>query len=195
MRNVVAACLTGYLGLMASAPAAAATITVAEATWIVEGDTCFVDTPEDCLSVFSLQYLWIDPANAAAPPTDLRGDIAAGASAPLPAIGSFGPVDAATPIDAFSLPGLFDLAEVTLFFTLSAPVTLGPQLLVGDLFDANGAPDLLGRFAIFEFEVDDPPNSVPEPGPLVLLLLALPLLWALRRRAAPAFVRRRSSLR
>ena len=161
--------LTFVAILAPAAPARAALITidVAEFRWTVEGAFCDEANPQDCLSSFSLTYLWSGPA-----PSPIVSGKAEADSAP---VGDFFPLDPSLTFDQLLYSGVPATAEGSISFFFGGPRTLTSPLLSSSLglFEAGGTPSLTGQSHLFQFEFDDAPTAVPEPGSLALLTLGL----------------------
>ena len=169
-------CLAAMVILVASANVASAdpiTVDVAEFRWNVFGDTCdpLVPTSDDCLSQFTLTYLWNGPA----PEPVVSGELALDGSF----FGSFVDLDSSFPVDQFNVAGVPTTAQASISFLFGS--TLVPMSVVLAPSSALFTPE--GAFHLFTFEYDDGVQSVPEPSTLALASLGLLAAWRTRRRA------------
>lgn len=157
------------LAFASTARAAIITIDVAEFRWTVDGSDCVETSPGDCLSSFSLTYLWNGPI----PFPVVSGAVDVDGSP----FGTFFPLDASLPFDQLSIGGVPTSAQATIGFTFAGPQSLTSPLLVSSsagLFETSGSPSATGLFHLFQFDYDDnTPTAVPEPATIGLLSLGL----------------------
>ena len=164
-------------GTPTEARASIITIDVASLVWTVEGDDCTSETSAACLSVFTLNYLWLDGVDPGPGPAPT--DVSAALSTSL---GDDTLVTALSTSTSFvGLP--LSTAAGTVSFNFLGPQSIGPLNFatngVGVLFETDGTPSLLGIAIPYQFQYDDSPVPVPEPSTLGLLALGL---IAVRRR-------------
>ena len=168
-------CLAAIATVALSAKVASAdpiTVDVAEFRWNVLGDTCdpLVPTSDDCLSQFTLTYLWNGPT----PEPVLSGELAIDGSF----FGSFFDLDPSFPVDQFNLAGVPTTAQASISFLFGT--TQVPMSVELTPSSALFTPD--GVFHLFTFTYDDGAQSVPEPSTLALAGLGVLTAWRARRR-------------
>ena len=161
-------------------PAGAATITidVAEFRWnVVE---CDASRPDDCLSLFSLTYLWTaSPPPAPIPEPPVSGELSIDATS----FGSFLELSPGSPFDQLFAGGVPSTAQASIGFFFGGARTLTSPLLdasMAGLFEPTGEPSANGLFHVFQFAFEETPSAVPEPA--TVTLLGVGLLAALRSR-------------
>lgn len=179
-RSIPWVCLVAFSGVLAFAPTASATIItvdVAEFTWTVDGASCGQTSPDDCLSIFSLTYLWNGPT----PFPVVSGSVDVD-GAPL---GNFLPLDPGAPFDQLLTGGVPATAQASIaFFFGSQQTLLGPVMdpSSAGLFDATGVPGLSGASHLFQFQFDDTVATVPEPASFATVAFAVLAVWRARSR-------------
>ncbi len=169
---------TALLATASVAQASPITLNVAEFRWNVVGDTCNPQEPtsDDCLSAFSLTYLWDSPT----PGPLVSGNLAIDGAF----FGTFFDLDPFTTFDQFSVAGVPTTAEASISFLFGSAISLTAVL---NPSAAIYTPE--GAFHVFQHTYDDgnPTQSVPEPSVLALVSLGLLGAWRSRARSSAAF--------
>ena len=164
---------TALLATASAANASPITLNVAEFRWNVVGGTCnpLEPTSDDCLSSFSLTYLWDGPTSGPVVSGNLSIDGAF--------FGTFFDLDPFMSFDQFSVAGVPTTAEASISFLFGSPISLTAVL---NPSAAIYTPE--GAFHLFQHTYDDGnTQSVPEPSVLALVSLGLLAAWRSRARA------------
>lgn len=163
---------TALLATASAANASVITLPVAEFRWNVVGDTCnqLGPTSADCLSLFTLTYLWDGPV----PGPVVSGNLSIDGAF----FGTFFDIDPFMPFDQFSVAGVPTSAEASISFLFGSLISLNAVL---DPSTAIYTPE--GAFHLFYTYDDGNTQSVPEPSVLALVSLGLLAAWRSRARA------------